>query len=117
MSAHYVCYRCGTSLDHLSEPWSRRDECPGCENHVHVCRLCRFYDRSVPRQCLEDGAEEVREKEKVNFCDWFKPAAGAFDADLKSAEERAKSELASLFGDGPEPDEQSATAADDLFKS
>lgn len=98
-NAGMLCYRCGASLAALSLPLARLDECPECRVELHVCRMCRYFDPAVPRQCREDGAEEVREKTRANFCDWFRPAEGAFDGSLKSAEDAARDELAALFGD------------------
>jgi len=69
MSDEISCFRCGESLAHLSLPLSRRDECRACRAPVHVCRMCVYFDRNVPKQCTEDDAEEVIEKEKVNFCE------------------------------------------------
>lgn len=99
MSHSISCYRCGESLAALSLPFSRQDECPACHNYLHVCRMCRFFDASVPRQCREDGAEDVKEKDRPNFCDWYKPSESAFDADRKSGEDQAKSALDALFDD------------------
>ena len=93
------CYRCGASLAALSLPLSRQDECPECENYLHVCRMCVHFDKNVPRQCREDGAEEVIEKERLNFCDWFKPSESAFDADRRNEEDEARAALEDLFGD------------------
>lgn len=119
MSDEIVCYRCGESLAALTLPLSRRDMCPGCSAHVHVCRLCVSFDPQVSTQCLEDDAEEVIEKERVNFCDWFKPRANAFDPSHRSRQAHAESELASLFGEadtgGPGAD-ASLNEAEDLFK-
>jgi hypothetical protein len=73
MPKQLLCYRCGASLAKLTLPISRQDECPSCANYLHVCRMCEFFDPNVPKQCKEDDAEEVFEKERLNFCDWFKP--------------------------------------------
>lgn len=97
MSHNIACYRCGASLSALSLPFSRQDECPECHNYLHVCRMCQFFDARVPRQCREDGAEEVREKERLNFCDWFKPSATAFDEAGKNAADAARTAAESLF--------------------
>jgi hypothetical protein len=98
--AHDIrCYRCGESLAALSLPLSRQDECPGCGNYLHVCKMCVNFDANVPRQCREDGAEEVKEKDRLNFCDWFKPSESAFDPDRKSEEDQARAALEALFGD------------------
>ena len=97
--AHAIrCYRCGESLAALTLPLSRQDECPGCRNYLHVCKMCVHFDARVPRQCREDGADEVKEKDRLNFCDWFKPSETAFDPDRKSEEDQARAALEDLFG-------------------
>ena len=98
--AHNIhCYRCGASLEALSLPFSRQVECPGCGNYLQVCKMCVHYDRNVPRQCREDGAEDVKEKDRLNFCDWYKPSERAFDADRKADEDQARAALDALFDD------------------
>lgn len=119
MSDILHCFRCGASLEALSLPLSRQDQCPQCARYLHVCRLCEYYDPQVVKQCREDDAEEVKDKEKPNFCDWFKPAPGRYDHAADSAASRAEQQLASLFGDADasEPDADDARkAADDLFQ-
>jgi len=81
-------------------PLSRRAECPQCQAELHVCRLCHFYDPRVEGKCREDRAEEVREKERANFCDYFKPRPGAFKAKDVARSEAAKGQIDSLFGGG-----------------
>ena len=98
--AHTIaCYRCGESLAALSLPLSRQDQCPACSADLHVCKMCVHFDRHVPRQCREDGAEDVTEKERTNFCDWFKPSDTAFDPARKAEADAAEDALAALFGD------------------
>jgi len=92
------CWRCGTDLAGLSLPLSRLDECPACHVHLHVCRMCEFYDPAVTKACREDGADEVREKQRANFCDWFRPSERAFDAELAAESQRAATKLNALFG-------------------
>lgn len=101
MSHNIVCYRCGESLAALSLPLSRRDQCPQCSADVHVCKMCSNFDALVVRQCREDGAEDVTEKERPNFCDWFVPCDDAFDPDRKSTADSAQAALDALFG-GPD---------------
>lgn len=98
MSHNIACFRCGTSLSALSLPLSRQDQCPGCTADLHVCKMCVYFDPAVPRQCREDGAEDVTDKDRLNFCDWFKPSESAFDPDRKSEADAAKEALAALFG-------------------
>jgi hypothetical protein len=61
--------------------------------------MCLFFDPHVPRQCREDGAEDVTEKERPNFCEWFKPSETAFDPERKASADAAQDALAALFGD------------------
>lgn len=100
MMAHQVCcYRCGASLAALSLPLSRQDQCPECGMDLHVCKMCRQYDRHVPKQCREDDAEEVYEKARLNFCDWFVPSESAFEPGRKAEEDAARAALDALFDD------------------
>jgi len=105
------CYRCGTALARLSLPLSRLDQCPECSVELHVCMMCAHYDPAVTDACREDDAEEVRDKTKANFCDWFRPRPGAFDGSLRAADARAKDELAALFGGAAAADESGSGSA------
>ena len=117
MAHQIACYRCGGSLAELSLPLSRQDECPHCQVYLHVCRMCRHYDRDVTRQCREDDAEDVVEKERLNFCDFFSPAENAFNPAEKVAADEAKQALDSLFGEADAPATPDATnELDKLFK-
>ena len=59
--------------------------------------MCIHFDARVPRQCREDGAEEVREKDRLNFCDWFVPSESAFDEAHKNEENAAQAAAEDLF--------------------
>jgi len=106
-----VCWKCGESLAALSLPLRRQDACKACGAELHACRLCEFYDTSVAKSCREPVAEEVRDKTRANFCDYFKPRPHAFRAASAEAE-GAKSELESLFG-GPSTDATPRDGGDD----
>jgi hypothetical protein len=118
------CYRCGHSLAELSLPLSRLDECPQCRVHLHVCRMCTNYAPRRPTACREDDAPEVRDKTTANFCDYFRPRAGAFDGAAQAAEARARSQLDALFGApaaepanrGPDATDPALDSAHSLFK-
>jgi len=119
MTDDLLCYRCGASLAELSLPLSRQDECPTCSVYLHVCKMCALYDPGVPRQCREDDAEEVIEKERLNFCEWFKPGDDVFDAARAKQQTKAKDALAALFdeGDTSEPHQDGLSSeAEKLFK-
>lgn len=115
------CFRCGASLQALSLPLARLDECPSCSVYMHCCRMCRFFDATVVEQCTEDDAVEVLEKTRANFCDYFKPGTDTFDAAIPVADEQARHELDTLFGDagndGDEPQgPEASNDAEDLFR-
>lgn len=119
MQEELRCYRCGELLLALTPPISRRDACPACLYDLHVCRMCVNFARGVQAQCREDDAEEVFDKEKQNFCDWYKPSMKAFDPARQSEEIIAKKQLAALFGEDrlDEPgNDESNRAAEDLFR-
>jgi hypothetical protein len=116
MSHNIACYRCGTSLAALSLPLSRQDACPECSVHLHVCRMCRNYDPAVPGQCREDDAEDVTEKERLNFCDWFTPGENAFDPLQKADADQARQAFDALFGDGDAADPGTPRGADEAEK-
>lgn len=94
------CWRCGASLAELTPPIERRDECPACRAQLYVCKFCEFYNIKVAKQCREPVADEVKDKERANFCGYFKPNPRAYvPADISVAN-KAKAELDALFGGG-----------------
>jgi hypothetical protein len=117
-----VCWKCGASLAELSLPLRRLDECKQCGAELHVCKLCEFYSTSVAKHCREPIAEEVKDKERANFCDYFKPRPGAYSNAGADAAAKAKAELDALFGGGktatPEPSaaEKAKAELEALFK-
>ena len=98
MAHDLVCWKCGASLAELSLPLRRLEECPKCHAELHVCRMCTDYDEHVAKKCREPIAEEVSDKTRSNFCDFFKPRARAYEPGDTSAAERARRELEQLFG-------------------
>lgn len=98
-----VCWRCGATLTAEPLPLSRRAVCKACNAELHVCRLCQFYHPRVSDQCTEDRAEQVREKDRANFCDYFKPKPNAYVAQSDTKAEAAKARLSGLFGEDQQP--------------
>jgi hypothetical protein len=93
----FLCWKCGANLAELPLPLSRLAECPACRAYQHACRMCLEFAPGIPKQCREQDAEEVKEKDRPNFCDYFKPNPKAYrGGDAKT--EAAKSKLDSLFG-------------------
>jgi hypothetical protein len=81
----------------MSLPFSRQDQCPQCTVDLHVCKMCIHYDPRVPRQCREDDAEDVKDKDLANFCEWYEPSESAFEPEQKSESDRAREALEALF--------------------
>jgi hypothetical protein len=117
-----VCWKCGASLAELSLPLRRLDECKRCNAELHVCKLCEFYSIAVAKHCREPIAEEVKDKERANFCDYFKPRPGAYSAAGQEAAAKAKAQLDALFGgapaagDAPSAAEKAQAELEALFK-
>lgn len=98
--AGLVCWKCGAALDDVLQPLRRLEECKACGAELHVCRLCEFFEPRVARSCRETIADEVKNKERANFCDYFKPRPGAYQSRNVGAVDAARSQLDSLFGGG-----------------
>jgi hypothetical protein len=69
------CWNCGTALTVLD--YGRADTCRKCGRDTKVCKGCQFYDKDAHNQCHETQAERVVDKERSNFCDYFKPGTGS----------------------------------------
>jgi hypothetical protein len=99
MSHEISCWKCGASLATLALPFGRTERCGACGADLHVCRLCGLYDPREYQQCREPTVEEVRDKERANFCDHYKPVAGAFRGGNPGATtDSARAALEKLFG-------------------
>lgn len=98
MATGLVCWKCGLSIEALPMPLSRLAECKYCHAWLHVCKLCEFYDIHVANQCREPVADVVKEKERANFCDYFRPRPNAHTPQDNSRAQAAQSKLDALFG-------------------
>jgi len=68
------CWSCGTELTALD--YGREDTCRKCGRDTKVCKGCIYYDRDSNNECRENQADRVVDKERSNFCDYFKPNKG-----------------------------------------
>lgn len=90
------CAFCKTKV--TEESIGFRDECTRCGSDLHICLNCRFYDPHAANQCLEPAIPEaVKDKERRNLCEYFKPAPDGKDEAGESAEEAARRQLEALF--------------------
>jgi hypothetical protein len=107
-----VCWKCGASLADVTLPLRRLEECRTCGAELHVCKLCEWYSTTVAKHCREPIAEEVKDKVRANFCDYFKPRPGAYSKADVSASDQARSDLDALFGGGAKGTAPEPSAAD-----
>lgn len=112
-----VCWKCGHSLADLSLPLRRLDECRQCHAELHVCKLCEWYSVTVAKHCREPIAEEVKDKERANFCDYFKPRPEAYSAKGLDAAAKAQADLDALFGGAKKADAAAQPSAADRARA
>jgi hypothetical protein len=105
MSQSLTCWQCGNGLQNVIFPMSRREVCAVCDADQHVCKMCKEFDGR--NSCNEPIAEDVTDREKANFCDYFSPSGYIFLKTTREKQQDAKAQLAALFGDVPEVDNPS----------
>jgi hypothetical protein len=57
--------------------------------------MCYFYDPKAYNECREPNADRIVDKEKANFCDYYKIGGGKTDPDKERQDQLAKA--AALF--------------------
>ncbi len=99
------CHHCGSKLE-ARKP-VRTDVCPSCGRDVKVCLNCTFYDTGAEDKCREPQAEWVKEKDRSNFCDYFRFLEESRRSSARppgtpglSREKSARQKLDELFGKG-----------------
>ena len=97
MNHSLLCWKCGASLADYTLPLRRLEECRQCHAELHACKMCEWYSIAVAKHCREPVAEEVKDKGRANFCDYFKPRADAYRPPADDAT-KAKQDLEALFG-------------------
>lgn len=85
-----VCPFCGKEVE---GPVHRGSVCPSCGRELRCCLACRFYSPGAHYDCREDVDEQVCDKERANFCEFFSLGAGPGGA---SAQERRKKDKAAF---------------------
>ncbi len=92
-----TCFECG---EPLPSRIYRNTLCESCGADAKVCLNCDFYDTGAQWQCRETISEPVREKNRANFCDFFRPAAVSRGGTKKPEDDRgARDAFSRLFGD------------------
>ena len=67
----HICHKCHEPVQE-TEYISRNDTCPKCGADLKCCLNCGFYEGRSYNQCTETQAERITDKEKANFCDYFR---------------------------------------------
>ncbi len=96
MNVEFSCFKCGARIADEPMPLAREARCRACTADLYVCRMCTFYDTSKAKSCAEPVADEVRDKERANFCGYFELNTRAHAASGEG--EAARRELAAMFG-------------------
>ncbi len=107
------CWKCGEALHDEPVPFARAAQCPACRADLHVCKLCEFYATGIANDCREPIAERVVNKERANFCGYFKPRPNAWQAPATTDVTRRA--LDALFG-GVADTPPAPAALEDLFR-
>lgn len=70
------CFKCRKKfdIDDSTVTIARSDECPHCGAPIRCCLMCHFYDPASYNECHEPMAEKIREKDKANFCNYYRVA-------------------------------------------
>src|SRR3990170_2643051 len=105
MTSVLVCWKCATTLTDLLLPLSRLAVCPKCRAYLYCCRMCVSYDLHLTRRCREQDAEDVTDKERANFCGYFKAKPDAYHPDGVARTQAARAKLGDLFGAGDKTDQ------------
>ena len=90
------CHRCGKEVK-VTTGIGRRDHCPHCGSDLRCCCNCAFYDISYANACRETQADRVSDKERSNFCDFFRAGTRSAAAPKRDQAVTAKDKLEALF--------------------
>ena len=96
MQPQSLCFKCSEVLS-VGSSVGFKDSCHRCDSDIHCCRNCNFYDTSAYNYCKENQADRVVDKEKANFCDYFRLRTGGGPASKPAQAPTAMSSLDALF--------------------
>lgn len=92
-----ICWKCKKEIK--VENVCRSTVCPLCDADLHCCKNCNFFSPDSHFECKETIDEKIVEKDKSNFCDYFRVKTaidGTASHDDKG--KNAKDLFNSLFG-------------------
>lgn len=70
-----ICHACRREVE-PPDPVGRKAVCPFCRADLRCCLNCLFHEPVAYNQCRESQAERVLEKDRANFCDYFRYREG-----------------------------------------
>ena len=83
------CYHCGTYQEESAlHKISFRAECIQCGASLHSCVNCRYYKEGMPNDCEIAEVENVRNKEAMNFCEFFQSSQNIGGVKKNAGKER-----------------------------
>ena len=91
-----ICCFCSKELDIGGCRVGRDETCPHCRRDLKCCLNCALYDISS-HYCREPQSEEVRDRERSNFCDFFTFRDGKVEDEEVDQVRKAKGEWEKLF--------------------
>ncbi|MFI3257094.1 MAG: hypothetical protein R3Y36_02220 [Spirochaetales bacterium] len=90
----------------LHSPIAKTAICPHCNADVRCCRNCKHYSKGSYHDCNEAVDENISDKERSNFCEWFSLQPDIQIINKKNTgnilldeSEKAKQLFNNLFGD------------------
>jgi hypothetical protein len=98
MSSNWLCWQCKSAVTDQPLPLSTYAECRDCRAQLHCCRQCQHFNPRLRVDCDEPRAESHSEREKSNFCDWFKLRREFVEPGEKAPSVNHQTELNTLFG-------------------
>ncbi len=92
-----MCYKCKKPINETSI--YRTSTCSTCGADLHSCINCKFYSPGSHYDCHETVEEEVKDKERGNFCDNFKARKDFEETDtaISDSKQKAKDAFNALF--------------------
>lgn len=76
----------------------RASVCSGCGRDLRCCLNCRYYSKGSYWDCRESVPEEVRDKERANFCEYFCYEEKEKSGTEEKKKQDARNEFLKLFG-------------------
>lgn len=93
-----MCWKCGKNIE-TSENIFRNSTCGYCGTDLHSCKNCKFYEPGRHYDCNETVEEIIVDKERSNFCDYFKAKNTFSKTNNSDSAAKAKDAFLKLFGD------------------